>query len=98
MDGIEAEEGEEQVGFDSLGPSAIGHDEPWVDPLKGSTQGSSWPMALGPRESKPTCSSPSSASMPSIKPGTNTSNWRRSAIPDCTSQPWPVAYPACPRS
>ena len=33
---VQAEEGEEQVGVDALGPGAVGHDEGRVDPLQGA--------------------------------------------------------------
>ena len=36
VDGVEAEEGEEQVGFDAFGAGAVGHDQPGIDPVEGS--------------------------------------------------------------
>ena len=36
VDGVETEEGEEQVGLDPFGPGSIGHDQSRVDPFEGS--------------------------------------------------------------
>src|ERR1017187_3128390 len=38
VDGVEAEEGEEQVGLDAFGPSAVGHDQCRVDALQRSEE------------------------------------------------------------
>lgn len=54
--------------------------------------------ARKPRGSRPTCSSPSLASTPSIVNATNTSSWPPSATPVCTCPPWRVASPARPPS
>jgi len=49
----------------------------------------------GPRGSRRTCSSPSSASTPSTRSATSTSSWPPSATPACTWPPGPAACPAC---
>ena len=35
-DGVQTEEGEEQVGLDAFGPGPVGHDEGRIDSLEGA--------------------------------------------------------------